>query len=136
MFTKSGNRELGDLPRRQAGVKGRSITWPNGFALRAVNKGWTRGCAFDKCFLGWAPQAPASPRMVREHHVAVLLTNHVSVFYIKLYVSGGSYVKYTYMIDREHNHVVLLDHTSISPVPSRALGGGRALCLMYYLPVT
>ena len=52
--------------------------------------------------------------MVREHHVAVLLANHVSAFYMKLYISGRSQVKYTYMIGREHSHVVLPDHASLS----------------------
>ena len=37
--------------------------------------------------------------MVREHHVAVLPVNHVSVLCIGLCVSGGSHVQYTYMID-------------------------------------
>ena len=33
--------------------------------------------------------------MVREHHVIVLSVNHVSVLYMKLYVSGGSHIQYT-----------------------------------------
>ena len=48
--------------------------------------------------------------------MAVLLTNHVSAFYMGLCVSGGSYVKYTYMIGREHNHVMLSDHASLSHI--------------------
>ena len=36
--------------------------------------------------------------MVREHHVAVLPANHVSVLCIGLCVSGGSHTQYTYMI--------------------------------------
>ena len=36
--------------------------------------------------------------MVREHHVAVLPANHVSVLCMKLYISGGFYAQYTYMI--------------------------------------
>ena len=36
--------------------------------------------------------------MVWEHHVAVLPTNHVSVLYIELCVSGKSHAQYTYMI--------------------------------------
>ena len=52
--------------------------------------------------------------MVREHHVAVLPANHVSAFYIGLYVSGGSHIKYIYMISQEHSHMVLPDYTSLS----------------------
>ena len=37
--------------------------------------------------------------MVREHHVAVLPVNYVSVLCMRLCVSGGSYAQYTYMID-------------------------------------
>ena len=37
--------------------------------------------------------------MVREHYVAVLSVNHVSVFY---------------MVSREHSHVLLSDHGSLS----------------------
>ena len=37
--------------------------------------------------------------IVWEHHVDVLPANYVSVFCMKLCVSGGSHVKYTYMID-------------------------------------
>ena len=36
--------------------------------------------------------------MVPEHHVAVLPINHVSVLCMRLCVSGGSHVQYTYMI--------------------------------------
>ena len=53
--------------------------------------------------------------MVREHHVAMLPTNHISVFCMELCISDGSHIKYTYMIGREHNHVVLPDYASISP---------------------
>ena len=56
--------------------------------------------------------------MVRKHHVAVLPVNHVGAFYIGLCVSGGSYVKCSYMIGREYSHVVLPDHASISPSES------------------
>ena len=36
--------------------------------------------------------------MVREHHVVVLPTNHISVLYMKLYVNSGSHAQYTHMI--------------------------------------
>ena len=39
-----------------------------------------------------------STYMVQEHHVAVLLANHVSVLCMRLYVSSGSHTQYTYMI--------------------------------------
>ena len=52
--------------------------------------------------------------MVREHYVVVLPINHIGVFYIGLCVSGGSHIKCTYMIGREHSHVVLPDHARIS----------------------
>ena len=45
--------------------------------------------------------------MVREYHIIVLPTNHINVFYMELCVSGGSHIKYTYMIDCEYNHIVL-----------------------------
>ena len=48
--------------------------------------------------------------------MTVLLPNHVSAFYMKLYISGRSQVKYTYMISREHSHVVLPDHASLSHI--------------------
>ena len=49
-----------------------------------------------------------------KYHVVVLPVNHVSVFCIELYINDGSYIKYTYMIDRKHSYVVLSDHVSIS----------------------
>ena len=52
--------------------------------------------------------------MVREHHMAILPANHVNAFCMGLCVSGESYVKYTYMIGREHNHVILPDDASFS----------------------
>ena len=52
--------------------------------------------------------------MVRNHHVAVLPTNHVSTFYLGLYISGGSHIKYIYIIDWKYNYVVFSDHTSLS----------------------
>ena len=52
--------------------------------------------------------------VILEHHVVVLSINHVNVFYMGLYVSGGSHQKYTYMIDWEYSHVVLQDHARIS----------------------
>ena len=36
--------------------------------------------------------------MVREHYVVVLSAYYISIFYMRLYVSGGSHIKYTYMI--------------------------------------
>ena len=36
--------------------------------------------------------------MVREHHVAVLSANHVSVLCMGLCVSSGSHAQYTYII--------------------------------------
>ena len=52
--------------------------------------------------------------MVREHYVIMLLVNHVSIFYMRLCVSSGSHVKYTYMIGQEHSHVVFPDHAKLS----------------------
>ena len=67
--------------------------------------------------------------MVREYYVAMLLDNHISTFYMILYVSGGSYLKYTYMIDRKHSHVVLPDHASLSlilsPLQKLPLGASK-----------
>ena len=37
--------------------------------------------------------------MVRKHHMAVLLANHVRVLCMRLCVSGGFHAQYTYMID-------------------------------------
>ena len=54
--------------------------------------------------------------MVREHHVTVPPANHVSAFCMRLCVSGGSYVKYTYMIGQDHSYVVLPNHGSVSLV--------------------
>ena len=53
--------------------------------------------------------------MVREHHVAILSANHVSVFYIGSTTNIQFYGKCTYIIGREHNHVMLPNHTSIFP---------------------
>ena len=39
--------------------------------------------------------------MVREHHVAVLPTNHINVLCMKLRVSGGSHTQYSCMISLE-----------------------------------
>ena len=41
-------------------------------------------------------------------------TNHISVFCMELCVSGRFHVKYTYMIGREHSHIVLPDYINIS----------------------
>ena len=43
--------------------------------------------------------------IVWEYYISVLSVNYVSTFYIGLCVSGGSYIKYTYMIDGEYNHM-------------------------------
>ena len=48
--------------------------------------------------------------------MAVLLANYISAFCMELCISGGSHIKYTYMIGRKHNHIMLPDHTSLSPV--------------------
>ena len=52
--------------------------------------------------------------MVRKYHMDVLPANHMSIFYIELCISGGSYIKYTYMISWEHSHVVLQNRVSLS----------------------
>ena len=57
--------------------------------------------------------------MVREYHVTVLSDNFVSIFYMKLTTNTQSHTKYTYMIDRKYNHMVLPDHTSLSHFLSR-----------------
>ena len=54
--------------------------------------------------------------MVRKHHMAVLLANYVSAFFMGLCVSDGSHIKYTYMIGRNYSHVVLSNHASLSPL--------------------
>ena len=48
--------------------------------------------------------------------MAVLQVNHISIFCMRLYISGESYVKYTCMIGWEYNHIILLDHASFSLV--------------------
>ena len=53
--------------------------------------------------------------MVREHHVAVLPANHVNAFCMRPTTNTQSHVKCTYMIGREHSHVVLPNHARISP---------------------
>ena len=53
--------------------------------------------------------------MVREHYMIVFSVNYVSVFCMGLCVSDKSHTKCIYMIDQEHNYMVLPDHTSISP---------------------
>ena len=52
--------------------------------------------------------------MVREHHVAVLPINHISVFYMGPTTNTQSHTKCIYMIGWEHNHVVLADYANIS----------------------
>ena len=59
-------------------------------------------------------QSKRNTCMVWEHYVVVLSVNHVSEFCMRLCVSGWSHIKYTYMIDREHNHVVFSDHANLS----------------------
>ena len=54
--------------------------------------------------------------MVREYHVIILPVNYISVFCMELCISDGSYIKFTYMIGRTHNHMMLLDHANISLV--------------------
>ena len=49
--------------------------------------------------------------------MTVFPANHVSIFCMGLCISSGSHVKCIYMIDREHNHVVLSDHASLSCPP-------------------
>ena len=66
------------------------------------------------CNFQTPPEDMRNSYMVREYHVIVLQVNHVSVFCMGLYVSGGFHVKYTYMINLEYNHVVLSDHASLS----------------------
>ena len=43
--------------------------------------------------------------IIREHHITVLIDNHISTFYMKLCVNDRSYIKYTYIISR--NQMVL-----------------------------
>ena len=52
--------------------------------------------------------------MVYEYHVTVLPANHVKAFYMGLCISGGSHIKYSYIIGREHSYVVLPDHANLS----------------------
>ena len=52
--------------------------------------------------------------MIREHHMAVLPANHVSVFYMEPTTNTQFHAKYTYIIGLEYSHVVLPDHASIS----------------------
>ena len=52
--------------------------------------------------------------MVREHYVAVLPINHVSAFYMEPTTNTQFNVKCTYMIGREHSHMVLPDHVNLS----------------------
>ena len=64
--------------------------------------------------LVWPPSKIEKDLYGPKHHVAVLLTNHVSVFYMRPTTNSYSYIKCTYMIDRQYSHVVLSDDTSIS----------------------
>ena len=52
--------------------------------------------------------------MVRKYHMIVLLINHISAFYMRLYIYDGSHIKYTYIIDRENSHIILPNHTNLS----------------------
>ena len=45
--------------------------------------------------------------MIRKHHVAVLLANHANIFYMGLTINTQSHTKCTYIIDREHSHMIL-----------------------------
>ena len=54
--------------------------------------------------------------MVWQYHVMVLPVNYVSAFCMELCINGMFHVKYTYMIDREHSHMIFPDHTSFSRV--------------------
>ena len=63
--------------------------------------------------------------MIQKHHVAVLSANHVSVFYMGLVTNTQSHAKCTYMIDKEYNHMMLPDYTSIS----------LTLCALFFLRV-
>ena len=57
------------------------------------------------------------------------LSQHVNIFYRGLTTNTQSYTKCTYIIDQEHNHVVLPDHTSIclvwTPDHRKSLGLGH-----------
>ena len=54
--------------------------------------------------------------MVLEYYVAVFPVNYVNIFFIGSTTNKQSYVKYIYMIDWEHNHIVLKDHARISNI--------------------
>ena len=54
--------------------------------------------------------------MVWQYHVMVLSVNYVSAFCMELCINGMFHVKYTYMIDREHSHMIFPDHTNFSRV--------------------
>ena len=45
-----------------------------------------------------------------------LYVNYINIFYIGLYINDESHIKYAYIIGWEHNHVVLSDHTNLSPI--------------------
>ena len=47
--------------------------------------------------------------------MAIFSVNYISTFYMGLCISGRSHIKYTYMIDREYNHMVLPDYTNLFP---------------------
>ena len=71
--------------------------------------------------------------MVWEHRVAMFSANDVSVFYMGFTINTQSYAKCTYMIGREHSHVVLSDYTSISHILHGSLAIHWALSLMICL---
>ena len=52
--------------------------------------------------------------MIRERHVTVLPANNVSAFYMGPATNTQSHEKCTYMISREHSHIVVPNHASIS----------------------
>ena len=52
--------------------------------------------------------------IVLEHYVTVLSVNYASAFCMGLYVNGGFYVKFTYIIGWKYSHVILSDYASLS----------------------
>ena len=50
------------------------------------------------CYLCLVSGESRNTYMVREHYVIVFSAYYISIFYMGLYVSGGSHIKCTYMI--------------------------------------
>ena len=46
----------------------------------------------------------------------MLLTNHISILYIRPINNIYSHTKYTYIIDQEYSHMVLLYYANISHI--------------------